>query len=147
METIRSENRESLLADKVEKLYDHAGLGLIATITNSCILVLALWGQIIRLLLSWLFAVAILCILRLILYVAYSKNSKHSGKITRNGPTVYEDLIFENRYEPILDETGNIVGAIGVAIESLSKQLVKKPHPSCRILLFWPVGVWPRQSC
>ncbi len=84
MNTTRFENRESLLADKVQKLYDHAGLGLIATIINSCILVLALWGQISPVkLIAWSAAVAIVCILRVILYISYARNSERSGHITR----------------------------------------------------------------
>jgi PAS domain S-box-containing protein len=105
METIRIENRESLLADKVKKLYDHAVLGLIATIINSCILVLALWGQISPVkLLSWSVAVAIVCILRLILYIGYSRNSARSRNITH-----WKNLFFLSLFL-----TGILWGAPGV---------------------------------
>jgi PAS domain S-box-containing protein len=105
METIRIENRESLLADKVKKLYDHAVLGLTATIINSCILVLALWGQTSTMkLLSWSLAVTIVCILRLILYIYYSRNSERTGNITR-----WKNLFFLSLFL-----TGIIWGAPGV---------------------------------
>jgi PAS domain S-box-containing protein len=105
MEMTRPENRKSLLADKVKKLYDHAGLGLIATIVNSCILVLALWGQIKPVqLLSWLFAVTIVCLLRLILSVSYERNSQSSRNIT-----LWKNLFFLSLFL-----TGILWGAPGV---------------------------------
>jgi len=69
-------NSKQLHADQVQKLYDHAALGLIATLINSCILVLVLWGEAeAKNLLVWLSAVAILCAGRLLLSVGFHQSA------------------------------------------------------------------------
>jgi PAS domain S-box-containing protein len=39
-----------------------------------------------------------------------------------SGPTTYRGVVYENRLEPIVDEDGHIIGAIGVAIDVTSQQ-------------------------
>lgn len=39
-----------------------------------------------------------------------------------SGPTTYNGVIFENRYEPIVSDDHNIIGAIGVAIDITAQQ-------------------------